>query len=107
MRVLPSDRLWRLPVIAIGEFLFGLERSKEKQKLRKWIDEVIEHCLILNVDLGTAAAYSEIREELRRAATPIPENDIWIAALCRQHGLALASRDAHFAQVSGLKRITW
>ena len=37
----------------------------------------------------------------------IPENDIWIAALCRQHHLALASRDGHFDKVRGLKRVDW
>ena len=38
---------------------------------------------------------------------PIPENDIWIAALCRQHHLAVASRDGHLDRVRGLKRVAW
>ena len=38
---------------------------------------------------------------------PIPENDIWIAALAIQHGLAVASRDAHFDHVKGPKRVSW
>jgi predicted nucleic acid-binding protein len=44
---------------------------------------------------------------LRLAATPIPENDLWIAALARQHSLRLASRDAHFDKVPGLHRVSW
>jgi predicted nucleic acid-binding protein len=38
---------------------------------------------------------------------PIPVNDLWIAALCRQHGHDLLSRDQHFDQVTGLRRISW
>jgi tRNA(fMet)-specific endonuclease VapC len=45
--------------------------------------------------------------ELKRAGTPIPTNDLWIAALCRQHDLPLLSRDRHFDRVPGLRRIAW
>ena len=41
------------------------------------------------------------------AATEIPSNDIWIAALCRQHSLPLLSRDRHFDLVPGIRRIGW
>ncbi|MEO8425769.1 MAG: type II toxin-antitoxin system VapC family toxin [Verrucomicrobiota bacterium] len=107
LRVLPKDRLWHLPVVALGEFLFGIRRSRERAKLERWIEEVKATCALVGVDADTADHYAEIREELRAAATPVPENDIWIAALCRQHQLALASRDGHFDNVRGLKRVTW
>ncbi len=107
LRVLPKDRLWHLPVVALGEFLFGIRRSRERAKLEQWIEEVKATCALLPVDANTAGQYADIREELRAAATPIPENDIWIAALCRQHQLALASRDGHFDKVRGLKRVGW
>jgi len=41
------------------------------------------------------------------AATPIPENDIWIAALSIQHGVPLASLDRHFDRIRGIKRVAW
>jgi tRNA(fMet)-specific endonuclease VapC len=107
LRVLPKDRLWHLPVVVLGEFLFGIRRSKERLKLERWIDAVKATCALVVVDGDTADHYATIREELRAAATPIPENDIWIAALCRQHHRAIASRDAHFDKVRGLKRVTW
>jgi predicted nucleic acid-binding protein len=44
---------------------------------------------------------------LRQAGKPIPTNDLWIAALCRQHGLPLLSRDRHFDVVSGVQRLEW
>lgn len=107
LRVLPKDRLWHLPVVVLGEFLFGIRRSRERDRLERWVDDVKATCALALVDADTAGHYAEIREELRVAATPIPENNIWIAALCRQHHLAVASRDGHFDRVRGLKRVTW
>ena len=77
LRVLPKDRLWHLPVVALGEFLFGIRRSRERAKLERWMEEVKATCALVSVDADTAGHYADIREELRVAATPIPENDIW------------------------------
>ena len=107
LRVLPKDRLWRLPVVVLGEFLFGLRRSRNRIELEQWLEEVKAACSVVGIDTETAEHYAEIRENLRAAATPIPENDIWIAALCRQHRLPLASRDQHFDKVRGLERVEW
>lgn len=107
LRVLPKDRLWHLPVVVLGEFLFGIRRSRERPRLEGWIQAVKASCALVVVDDDTADHYATIREELRAAATPIPENDLWIAALCRQHQQALATRDAHFDKVRGLKRVAW
>ena len=107
LRVLPKDRVWHLPVIVLGEFLYGIRRSRQQTRLERWIEEVKATCTLAVVDEHTADHYASVREELRAAATPIPENDIWIAALCRQHHLALASRDTHFDHVRTLKRVTW
>jgi len=48
-----------------------------------------------------------IRLQLASAGTPIPMNDLWIAAIARQHKLPVISRDAHFDHVAGLTRIGW
>jgi tRNA(fMet)-specific endonuclease VapC len=48
-----------------------------------------------------------VRTELKKAGTPIPANDVWIAALCRQHNLSLVSRDRYFNLVDGVKRLDW
>ena len=62
---------------------------------------------VLKVDENTATHYAEIRDELKRAGTPIPSNDVWIAALCRQHQVPVLSRDGRFDYVDGAKRIAW
>ena len=107
LKILPKDRLWHLPVVVIGEFLFGIRRSRDRSTLELWMNAVMESCALVVVDEVTADHYAAIREELRLAATPIPENDIWIAALCRQHVMTLASRDGHFDRIRGLKRLSW
>ena len=48
-----------------------------------------------------------LRLDLKRAGTPIPSNDVWIAALCRQYSLPLLSRDRHFDAVTSIRRIHW
>jgi predicted nucleic acid-binding protein len=61
----------------------------------------------LAVDESTAGLYAEVRDELKHSGRPMPSNDLWIAALVRQYGLPLLSRDGHFDFVAGLKRIGW
>jgi len=48
-----------------------------------------------------------VRDRLRLKGRPIPENDIWIAAVALQHGLPLATRDDHFNEVDGLRVENW
>jgi tRNA(fMet)-specific endonuclease VapC len=68
---------------------------------------MLDRCAVLDVGLETARHYAAIRLELKTAGTPIPANDIWIAALSRQHAIPLMSRDSHFDFVSGLRRPSW
>ena len=50
----------------------------------------------------TAEQYSSVQHHLRKKGTPIPTNDIWIAAVSLQHGLPIYTMDKHFKQVDGL-----
>jgi tRNA(fMet)-specific endonuclease VapC len=96
-----------LPVIVLGEYRFGLANSRLRRVLLPLLDALEADCRVLDMDASTARKYAEIRDELRRAGTPIPENDLWIAALARQHELEVASGDAHFDHVKGVQRKTW
>ena len=51
--------------------------------------------------------YANVRLDLRRTGKMIPANDMWIAALCRQHELPILSKDKHFEFVQGVERIPW
>jgi tRNA(fMet)-specific endonuclease VapC len=96
-----------LPVIAIGEYRSGIARSRNFLRYQRWLDEFIVASQILNIDQSTTHTYADIALELRQMGKPIPTNDIWIAALCRQHGQPLLSRDRHFDRINGIRRIEW
>lgn len=96
-----------IPVIVLGEYRYGIRHSRDREHYERWLAESIHNYRVLEVDEETAISYAAVRSELRKAGTPIPSNDAWIAALCRQHSLPLLSRDRHFDLVRGLRRIDW
>jgi tRNA(fMet)-specific endonuclease VapC len=96
-----------IPVIVLGEYRYGISQSRHRKHYERWLAEYLPTFRILDVDERTTLAYSAVRIELKRAGTPIPSNDIWIAALCRQHSLPLLSRDRHFDAVAGIRRLEW
>ena len=96
-----------VPVIVIGEYRYGILHSRQKQAYEKWLEDWLASVDVLPVDQATAQQYAEIAMELKKLGKPIPTNDLWIAALCRQYPLALMSRDKHFDAVPGIDRIEW
>jgi predicted nucleic acid-binding protein len=105
--VLTAAEKHHLPVIALGEYIFGLRSSRRRHELGKLLDKLEGESFVLSLDAATARHYADMRQELKTAGTPIPENDVWIAALARQHRLAVASRDNHFDVVPGVRRVGW
>ena len=106
-RVVAAQTLLALPVIVLGEFRFGLSGSKLQGPLEERLAVMEQYVLILDVTRSTAQNYAEIRAELKRVGTSIPSNDVWIAALAREHALPILSQDAHFDSVKGVKRVDW
>jgi predicted nucleic acid-binding protein len=96
-----------VPVVVLGEYLFSVSQSRHRIEYEQWISRILRTCVVLDINAGTAAKYADVRLELKHAGTPIPSNDIWIAALCRQHSLPLLSQDRHFDSVKGLRRVGW
>lgn len=105
--MLTGESRHHLPLIVVGEYRYGLLRSRQNRRLSDLLDTLVRESTVLTIDLGTTKAYAEVRDGLRRQGTPIPENDVWIAALARQHGLPVVSRDAHFDHVRGITRRSW
>ncbi len=102
----PSER-HHLPVIVIGEYRYGLDRSRHRETLSAFLETLIRESLVLRVDVATTAHYASVRNELREKRHPIPENDVWIAALARQHNQPIVSRDEHFDEIAGTERLAW
>lgn len=96
-----------VPVIVVGELMYGARRSRHARENLERIGDFTASSMVLACDTETAENYGDIKDELRRAGTPIPENDIWIAATARQHGLLLVTRDGHFDNVEHLEHSGW
>ncbi|MBI2822765.1 MAG: type II toxin-antitoxin system VapC family toxin [Acidobacteria bacterium] len=96
-----------IPVIVLGEYHFGIARSRHHHEYERWLEDMVSVSRVLDVDEETAIWYARLCGQLKEAGTPIPSNDAWIAALCRQHALPLLSRDRHFDLVKGVQRLDW
>jgi tRNA(fMet)-specific endonuclease VapC len=92
--------------ISIGELFSGFKggnrESRNKEELNIFLDS--PRVALHPIDEGTAEFYASILHDLREAGTPIPTNDIWIAAVAFQHGYKIFSKDNHFNLVPGLVR---
>jgi tRNA(fMet)-specific endonuclease VapC len=96
-----------IPVIVLGEYRYGIAQSRHRTTYENWLTGLVRDCLVLDIQEPTTQHYAEIILELKQKGKPIPTNDVWIAALCRQHSLPLLSRDQHFDVVLGNHRIDW
>lgn len=96
-----------VPVIVLGEYRLGIAQSRHRVSYENWLREWIAAVTVLDIDEQTTGYYAAIGLELKKAGKPIPTNDLWIAALCRQHNLPLVTRDQHFDAVPGIQRLSW
>jgi tRNA(fMet)-specific endonuclease VapC len=96
-----------VPSIVLGELYYGARHSSRVAENLALIEDFRAASAVLVCDATTAGYYGEVKAELKQAGTPIPENDIWIAAIARQHNLTVVSRDHHFARVKELGNETW
>ena len=101
-----AERIF-LPFVTLAElragFLCGSRSSQNERVLARFLNR--PRVAVLCPDEDTTRHYAQIFRQLRQQGTPIPTNDIWIAALTEQHHLLLCSRDAHFDALPQLPRI--
>ena len=62
---------------------------------------------VLGINEETAVRYANLRLELKKSGSPLPANDVWVAALCRQYARPILSRHRHLDVVTRLKRLGW
>ena len=101
-----ADRLV-VPSVVLGEYYFGVRQSIHRARYEEWLRRYLPLTQVATVTSATANAYADIRLQLKRIGKPIPANDTWIAALARQHALAVLSNDTHFDAVDGVQRIAF
>lgn len=99
-----ADALHLNPVV-LGELLAGFRKGSRFDRnlglLRQFLDS--PRAGWIGIDDETADRYSLIQDQLRRQGTPIPSNDLWIAATAMQHGLRLLTTDPHFERVPQIR----
>jgi tRNA(fMet)-specific endonuclease VapC len=101
-----ADEVW-LPFIVIGElragFAVGTQGPRNEATLRRFL--LKPDVAVLFADEQTTHHYATLYRQLRKQGTPMPTNDMWIAALVLQHSLTLYDRDAHFDSLPQLTRV--
>jgi tRNA(fMet)-specific endonuclease VapC len=96
-----------LPLTVVGELHYGAENSVRPDENHEKVAQLAASSSVLFCDLVTARRYGQIKHTLRLKGRPIPENDLWIAAIALQHGLTIISRDQHFSEIEGLSLEGW
>ena len=99
------DEVW-LPLIVLAEikagFYGGSQQHHNELLLRRFLARNTVSILLPSRE--TAEQYARIFVQLKRAGTPIPDNDLWIAALALEYDLTLITRDQHFEKIPQLLR---
>jgi tRNA(fMet)-specific endonuclease VapC len=93
-----------LPVPVVGELRYGALNSRKADENLTEVERLGARCRILDITAATAAVYARLRLDLKTKGKPIPENDLWIAALCVEHQVKLATVDGHFDAIDGLQK---
>jgi tRNA(fMet)-specific endonuclease VapC len=100
--LLDRAELVGVPTVALGElrtgFLLGNKQQRNETELQTFLDNPVVE--VLSVDSETSRHYAEIVAELRRAGTPVPTNDIWIAAIAAHSGTTVLTCDNHFERIT-------
>lgn len=94
-----------LPVIALGELRFGFQAGSRLEENERHLERFLgsPRVEVLHVTIETTWLYGEVASVLRARGIALQQNDVWIAALCKQYGFSLATRDRAFRHVVGLQ----
>jgi tRNA(fMet)-specific endonuclease VapC len=100
-----------LSVVTASELLHGVHRAatpEQRARRAAFVEGVLERFPLLEIDLPTARAHAQIWSELSAAGTLIGPHDLWLAAACIAHGLAMVTANTReFERVPGLQVETW
>lgn len=98
-----------LPVVVFGELLAGFKGGSRERANKEQLVAFLttDRVHVAEITTETAEFYSLILHQLRAKGTPIPTNDIWIAAITMEHGASLATLDSHFTKIDGLSLVPW
>jgi tRNA(fMet)-specific endonuclease VapC len=97
-----------ISLVVLGELHYGIANSERKVPNLEQLAAFVEDCEVLELTRTTTTIYADLKVVQRRLGKMIPENDLWIAASTREHGLVLAHRDRkHFDLIPDLDQEIW
>ena len=96
-----------IPIIVVGELYYGALYSTQVKKNIREIKNITSNYNVLKIDEETTIAYGNIKAELRKKGKPIPENDVWIAAIAKRYELVVVTRDKHFKEIESINIKSW
>ena len=101
--ILQAEQIFFSPVV-LGALMFGFRNGTRFKENMADLNTFLDHESVRLVEVGkiTSDRYSRIAAQLKQQGTPIPSNDIWIAAQSMEHGAELITFDQHFERISGL-----
>ena len=101
--ILQAEQILFSPVV-LGELMFGFRNGTRFKENMADLNNFLKHVSVNLMEIGeiTSDRYSRIATQLKRQGTPIPSNDIWIAAQTMEHGAELITSDPHFKRIKGL-----
>jgi tRNA(fMet)-specific endonuclease VapC len=107
VKVLRTIDLIGFSSISAGELYSGFKGAGREDKNREELDIFLDspRVVVHPIDIDTAEFYASILNNLKVAKTPVPTNDIWIAAVAFQHGYKIFTKDKHFNLIPGLVQL--
>ena len=105
-RIEEADNVY-MPVNALGELYYGAYNSTQLTKHLAETIAIEKNIIVLVTTASTAKVYGQIKSKLKKMGNPIPDNDIWIAAIAMEHDLTVLTGDKHFQAIDGLKLELW
>ena len=106
-RLIKSAKVILVPAPVVGELVFGALNSQRIEENKIAVQKFLTYSMFVRIDENVTNRYASVRYKLRKAGRPIPENDLWIAAVCLEFDVPLLTGDAHFENVDRLKVINW
>lgn len=102
--ILKSVEYIGVNIVVLGELLSGFTGGSKEEKNKKELEQFLDspRVDIVQMDEETSEFYAEIYRDLKKKGSPIPSNDMWVAASAMRHGLALLTFDDHFENIDGL-----
>lgn len=96
-----------IPSIVVGELCYGAYNSAKQGENLERLIAFIKEFPVLPCDTDIALQYGIIKAQLKQKGKPIPENDIWIAAIAKKHNLTMVTRDGHYEYIDELRIEHW